>query len=69
MRTSTIDEFVTQTQEKACVIQSLSQMLYNQINDHCTYQDLPDNMKEHMLALADSIGMLAKDINLDGVMI
>lgn len=69
MKTSAFEAFVTKTQETACVIQSLSQMLSHKIDDHCTYEDMPDNEKEHMLALADSIEMLAREINLEGVMV
>lgn len=67
MKTLSRDNFVTQAQNTACAIQSLSQLLFEKIDDHCTYEDMPDNVKEQMLALVDSIEILAKYINAEGV--
>ena len=68
MKTSSIDEYVTFAQNTAVTIESLSELLHDQIDTVCEYSHMPHSgYKERMLALTDSIRLLAKHINLEGV--
>lgn len=70
MKTISLNCFVTEAQNTACNIQSLTDILFSKIDETCLYKDMPySGCKEEMLALVDSIRLLAQHINLEGVMV